>query len=148
MHTTWIVAADGSRARIFEMLDTDKSIYEVEDLANPTGHAHKRDLSPDSDGRFYGKGQHQQGHTVPSRGDVHEHELELFSRSIGEFLDKACSEHRYDSLCLIAAPKFLGMLRQNLGKETQKHVEEELSKDVTRFDAEDIRALIDPRLRH
>jgi protein required for attachment to host cells len=148
MHTTWIVAADGSRARIFEMLDTDKSIHEIEDMANPTGHSHKRDLSPDSDGRFYGKGEQQQGHTVPSRGDVHDHELELFSRAVGEFLDKACNEHRYDSLCLIASPKILGMLRQNLGKETQKHVEEELSKDATRFAPEDIRALVDPRLRH
>ncbi|HYD79975.1 MAG TPA: host attachment protein [Paucimonas sp.] len=148
MHTTWIVAADGSRARIFEMLDTDKSLQEIEDLANPTGHAHKRDLSPDSDGRFYGKGERHQAHTVPSRGDVHEHELELFSRTIGDFLDKACNEHRYDSLCLIAGPKFLGMLRANLGKETQKLVEEELPKDVTRFDADDIRALIEPLSRH
>jgi protein required for attachment to host cells len=148
MHTTWIVAADGSRARIFEMLDTDKSIHEIEDLANPSGHAHKRDLASDSDGRFYGKGEQHQGHTAPSRGDVHEHEVELFSRTIGEFLDKACDEHRYDSLRLIAAPKFLGMLRQNLGKETQKRVEEELPKDVTRFDADDIRAMIDPRLKH
>jgi protein required for attachment to host cells len=148
MQTKWIVAADGSRARIFEWLESDRSVHEIEDLANPSGHAHKRDLAPDSDGRFYGKGERQQGHTVPSRGDVHDHELELFSRAVGDFLERACSEHRYDSLCLIASPKFLGMLRKNLGNETQKHIEEEMAKDVTRFDAEEIRALLDPRTRH
>ena len=45
-------------------------------------------------------------------------------------------------------PKVLGMLRQNLGKEAQKRVEEELLKDFTRFDVGDILALINAYARH
>ena len=69
----------------------------------------------------------------PRAGAV-EHGAELFAKRVGEYLDHARNERRFERLYLVAAPKFLGQLRRELGKETGKLVIEELDKDLSWFD--------------
>lgn len=138
MQTTWILTADSSRARIFEMHDRQDHLHEIEDFANAAGHANIGDLRTDARGRFYGKGEREQAHTSEPEIDPVMHETELFSKQVSEFLDKACSEHRYDKLYVIAFPKFLGLMRQNMSKQVQRLVEEEVPKDMSKFDIREI----------
>jgi protein required for attachment to host cells len=133
--TTWIIAADSSRARILQVMDRDERLAEVEDLLNPEARAHDRDLISDAHPRFRG--------TDGPGSDREEtkatwHETELFAKRLSEYLDKARNDHRYDRLHLIAPPKFLGQLRKELGKEVQKLVTEELPKDLSWLNARDI----------
>ncbi len=138
MQTTWIVAADGSRARIFAMDATQPSPRKIEELDNPAGRAHNRDLVSDANGRYFGKGERGQGHTAPPHESAVEHEVELFAKHLAVHLEQARVEHRYDRLRLVAAPKFLGLLRQNLGKEVDKLVDDALAKDVSWFDEREL----------
>jgi protein required for attachment to host cells len=146
MQTTWIVAADSSRARIFEMQGLQDPVREIEDFANPAGREQDRELSSDARGRYYGKGEGQQAHTAEPHVDEVEHQTELFSKRVGEYLDQARVEHRYDKLCLIAFPKFLGLLRQNLSKEARRLVEDEVPKDISKLEARDIEDYVKNRL--
>ena len=146
MQTTWIVAADSSRARIFEMHGLQEPVREIEDFANPAGREQDHELGRDARGRYYGRGEHQQAHTAQPHIDEVEHQTELFSKRVGEYLDQACVEHRYDKLCLIAFPKFLGLLRQNLSKEAQRLVEDEVPKDISKLEARDIEDYVKNRL--
>ncbi|MDB5763433.1 MAG: host attachment protein [Herminiimonas sp.] len=143
MQTTWILVADSTRARIFETQNTEHDLREIEDIANPQGRAGTHDLETDSLGRFYGKGERQQAHTAPPHVSPVEHEIELFTKSLADYLDKARTEHRYDKLCLIAPPKFLGRMHQKLSKEAQKLVEEEIAKDISWFGAKDVEAYLE-----
>lgn len=138
MQTTWILAADSSRARIFEVHDALDHLHEIEDFANPAGRADDADLRTDAKGRFYGKGEREQAHTAEPAVNQVEHQTELFSKQVSEFLDKACSDHRYDKLYVIAFPKFLGLMRQNMSKQVQRLVEEEVPKDMSKFDIREI----------
>jgi hypothetical protein len=95
MATTWIVAADASRARFLQVADRER-LVEIEDLVNPEG------------------------------------------RRIGNYLEKARTDHRYDKLYLVAPPKFLGLIRKELGKEVEKLVSDDLSKDLSWFNAREI----------
>lgn len=140
MQTTWIVAADSSRARIFEVQGAQDHLREIEDFANPAGRANDRELETDARGRYYGKGERAQGHTAEPSVDAVEHETDLFSKQVSAYLDQARVEHRYDKLCLIAFPKFLGLMRRNLSKEAQQMVEDEVPKDISMLDARDIEA--------
>lgn len=63
-----------------------------------------------------------------------EHEAELFAKRLASYLEKARVEQRFDRIRLVAAPKFLGLLRQNLSKELDKMVDEAIAKDVSWFD--------------
>jgi protein required for attachment to host cells len=138
MQTTWIVAADSSRARIFEVQGVDKNFQELQDFVNEAGRERHQDLRTDAKGRFYGKGERDQAHTAEPDIDAVRHETELFAKQVGEFLDKARVEQRYDKLFLIADPKFLGLLRDNLSKEAQKLVKDEIPKEISGRDAREI----------
>lgn len=135
MATTWILAADSSRARILQVMDREERLAEIEDLLNPEGRAHERDLLADGHPRF--RGTSGPGSDRQETG-VGEHETELFAKRIGDYLDKARNAHRYDRLHLIAPPKFLGQLRKELGKEVQKMVSEEMPKDLSWLSAHDL----------
>ena len=134
MKNIWILAADGSRARLFEMRRPDRTPTLVEEFDNPPGRAHNRDLVTDGNGRYFGKGERTQGHTAPPSESAVEHEVEMFAKRLAAHLDKARVEQRFDALRIVAAPKFLGLVRQNLSKELEKMVDETIPKDVAWFD--------------
>jgi protein required for attachment to host cells len=138
MTTTWIIAADASRARILQVTDRQQNLAEIEDLANPEGRAHDRELISDAHARFSGTSGPGSDREEMS---ATEHATELFAKRLGDYyLDKARTAHRYHRLHLIAPPKFLGQLRKELGKEVEKLVAEELPKDLAWLNAREIQA--------
>lgn len=155
MQTTWIVAADSSRARIFEVHGPQDHLREIEDFANPAGRSSDSEVSSGNLGRFGGKtggraapyqaGGGRANTGEPDVGPV-EHATDLFSKTVSNYLDKARTEHRYDKLCLIAFPKFLGLMRQNLSKEVRQLVEDEVSKDISGLEAREIEDYVKNRL--
>jgi len=124
--TTWIIAADSSRARILQVMDRDRRLAEVEDFVNPAGRMHDRDLVSDV------------RDALPQEASAVEHQTELFAKRVGDYLESARTSHRFDRLCLMAPPKFLGQLRKELGAEVRKLVKNELPKDLSWLDAGDI----------
>lgn len=138
MTTTWIIAADSSRARILQVTDRENDIAEIDDLLNPEGRVHDRELISDAHPRFHGGGSSPGSDREETSAT--EHATELFAKRVGEYLDKARTSHRYDRLHLVAPPKFLGQLRKELGKEVQKLVAEELPKDLSWLKTRDLEA--------
>jgi len=134
MKKIWILAADASRARIYQLHTADKTPEQIEEFDNPQGRAHNRDLVTDGNGRYFGKGEHNQGHTAPPEESAVEHEVELFAKRLTAYLEQSRVEHKFDQLRLVAAPKFLGLLRQNLSAALEKLVDESIAKDVSWFD--------------
>lgn len=135
MATTWIVAADASRARILQVMDREQRLAEIEDLYNPGGRLREREMTSDAEPRF--RGTDGPGSDREAKGAV-DHEVEVFAKKIGDYLDKARTSHRYDRLHLVAPPKFLGQLRKELGKEVGKLVALELPKDLSWLNAHDL----------
>ena len=148
MTTTWIIAADASRARILQVTDREEHLQEVQDFVNPSARLHERDMTTDAEPRFNGHGgvgKAGSGRTGGPGNDREakrkgDYETEVFMRELGEFLDTARTAHRYDRLQLIAPPKFLGLLRKELDKEVQKLVAEELPKDLSWLNARELEA--------
>ena len=136
MTTTWIIAADSSRARILQVTDRHGHLEEIEDLLNPEGRAHDRELISDAHARL--------GNSTGGPGSdreepsAQEHATELFAKRLADYLDKARTTQRYERLHLIAPPKFLGRLRHALGKETAKLVTEELPKDLSSLNVREL----------
>lgn len=145
MQTTWVIAADASRARIFQMLGRNQ-IEEIEDFIHNESRQMDRELRTDAIGQYFPQGAQgsnaKMGHSAVERTEPTEHEAEVFSRTLGGYLDKARTDHKYDQLCLIAPPKFLGLLRKNLSKEALRMVDKEVPKDISWFNPRDIESYI------
>ena len=56
MPTTWIVAADSSRARILQVVGREHRLVEIQDFVNPKGRMDDRELITDAHPRFDGHG--------------------------------------------------------------------------------------------
>jgi protein required for attachment to host cells len=128
-------------------------LEEIQDFVNPKGRMNDRELRTDAHARFNGHGGAGKAGSGRTGGPANDREetspaeieAENFSREIGRFLDKARTDHRYDRLFLIAPPRFLGMMRKQLGKEVEKLVQEEIDKDLSWFDVREIERYLEGR---
>ena len=140
MQTTWVLAADSARARIFEWSASDGHLHEVEDMLNPDGRAMEReiDIEPRDNLTRPGGKQLGSGSTYQPASTATQHAAELFSKDVARRLDHARNEHKFDKLCVVADPHMLGLLRDSMSKEVQKMVEEEIAKDISNMKEHDM----------
>jgi len=71
--------------------------------------------------------------------DAHQHEVEKFARELCGELDKASQGKDVRKIYLIAAPKFLGLLRSGLSKPCADKLVGEVNKNLVSHSVEDIR---------
>ncbi len=137
MATTWIVAADESRARVLQVARPEKRLEEIESMLNPEARLQDRDLQSDAEPRFRGRAGGGPASDREAQGAV-EQSAQTFAREVGRYLAKARTQHRFDELVLVAPPKFLGALRKELDKEVGKLVKDELPKDLSALSAREL----------
>ncbi len=137
MEKTWIVVANASRARLFAREGTAGALTEVDDLINAAVRLRTADTETDRLGpTSAGKSRHNTGGALPNKAyeppqTPAEHETELFARSVITCLLDGYRQGRYQHLELVAAPQFLGLLRQMLDPTLKPLVQRELNKDYT-----------------
>ena len=138
MSKTWVVVAESSRAKIYEIEknESKKSLKELMGFTHSVSRNHKQQLSSNH--------QKESRHSLlTSSLDTHKgHERTEFARSIGEHLNSARNKGEFNKLILMSPPKFLGDLRKNLGTETNKFVISEIDKNLVRHKIKDIEAHI------
>jgi protein required for attachment to host cells len=138
MSKTWVVVAESSRAKIYqvEKNDSKHSLKELKGFTHSTSRNHKSQLS----GSQQKESRHSQ---LTDLHDTHkDHERTEFARSLSQHLNNARTKGKFKKLILMSPPKFLGDLRKNLGHETNKHVVTAIDKNLVRHDVQDIQAHI------
>lgn len=147
--TIWVVVADEAIARILERSGDGDELEPVEELTDAAAHAKGQDLRRDAVGRRAGMAAGgalgTQGNATASAGADERHlEADGFARRVAAYLETAMHRGRYDELRLVAAPRFLGMLRKQLHPEVAKRVTESLDKDLVHMVNSDIGARVFP----
>jgi protein required for attachment to host cells len=127
---TWIVIANGARARIARSNGPGKALEPAfaYDFAAPR--APTRAIVSDRPGTYPdrgGLGTHQ----FAPKTDRHEYEKTLLAGDLAEVLDKGAVERAFDRLILVAPPAMLGRLRQAITRRAQSRVTAEIKKDLT-----------------
>jgi protein required for attachment to host cells len=134
MKTTWVVVADEAIARVLQWPAAGDELESVEELTDPEAHAAGAEFRYDAHGRRAGgAGQRGPSSVTTSSGvDVQHLEAEEFARRVAQRLEEAQQQHRYDELRIVAAPRFLGLLRKSLSGNVAKSVTEEIDKDLVK----------------
>jgi protein required for attachment to host cells len=109
--TTWILAADGARARVFEerrrsgeLIERTERAMHIEEADRPRARGH-----PATVHQRLGSGRHAGKDDNPAR----EAETRFLARVV-EALDSAAARREYDRLVIVAPPTALGALRAEL----------------------------------
>jgi protein required for attachment to host cells len=137
MKLTWIVVADSTRARIFTADTPSSTLEEIENFSHEEGRLHDREMTSDLPGRI--KSSDGSGHAFEQPTDPKKHETDNFAHRIAHYLEDAHNANRFEQLLIVAAPAFLGLLRNHLPEQIKKLVRFELDKDITMQSAADIR---------
>lgn len=145
--TTWILAADETRARIFEAESLTGAITEREDLVHPESKLPERNLSSDASGRNQASGDGT-GHQLSEAGHIRAQHVVQFAKEVATRLKQAQQQQQFNNLILTAAPKFLGALRKEIDAGLRKQVSLELDKDLSKLKADEIRKHLPKRLPH
>ncbi|MEO6745050.1 MAG: host attachment protein [Caldimonas sp.] len=138
----WVVVADEAIARILTTTDAPGTLDPVEALTDPAAHAKEGDLHVNDAGRRGGRVSNDGGQggarggaggasLTASAGTENRHlEARAFARRVAQHLATALQQKRYATLRIIAAPRFLGYLRQELDAAVRAVVTDELAKDL------------------
>jgi len=129
-HKTWILIADGARARIVEQDGPGTALKDALGFGYAASHAPSREFGSDKAGRGMGR-DGSSHHTKAAKVDWHTFEKHLFAAQLAKELDKAHGEGAFDDLVLVAPPKALGELRAALGASVKQRVAAEIGKDLT-----------------
>jgi protein required for attachment to host cells len=147
MNTTWLLVADGARARLFEVAAPSPALTELGCYTNPDERAGARAMTSEhlpTVNESVGPARHSiEPHTTPR-----EKVIDRFARSLGDVLERGHNEHRYGRLILVAPPKFLGALHKVLNKTVRNAVGLEIKHDFTALRADEILARLPTQARH
>lgn len=136
-----VLAAESSRAKLYLAETPSSPLVEKADLIMPEGRMHAGDLvsdGPGSDGGAGGQGRH----VMDEPTDPHTVVQEAFARQLVERLQHELDQNAFDKLVLLAPPAFLGKLRAELGDQLEKHVAEEIDKNLVQKNADELRDYI------
>ncbi len=134
---TWILIADGARARIVQCNGPGKGLTPALSHDFAASHAPSRDFGTDKPGRAQGGGSGSH-HAVEPKVDPHTFEKHVFAEHLAEEVLKAKAEKAFDSLVLVAPPPALGELRKAFGAKLSDCLIAELAKDLTHVSIHDL----------
>lgn len=145
MSAIWILAADSSHARFFSADSPIGELHEHQDMAQAASQLPERAMGSDRPGRSFdsaGQGRHAMEEPTSTR----ETAAREFARSIVERLEKGRQQNAYERLYIIAAPDFLGHLRDQLPDTCKRLIEDSVDKNVVKQDVASIRGQLPERL--
>lgn len=141
-----IVVADQSEARFYDTGSLAAALQLTGTLTDPKAHLHERDLVSDRPGRVFDHAVPPAGrrgavahHSTGSERSAREHAAVSFARQVAQALEVATREHHVDRIVLMAAPAFLGLLREALPRAVKKVLVAEVHKDLVHQSDEVVR---------
>jgi protein required for attachment to host cells len=120
-----IIVADAVRARIFRTKKGLKNLTEQEDVIHVESRRRNGELDAGAAGRTG-----DQASTLDSRTSTKEREERAFARQLGRHVKELYNQDRFEELILVAAPRFLGMLRESLPTPVDKLESRAIPKEV------------------
>ena len=139
--TTWVLVADGARARIFEKGNNSLHNATGEDYCSDN--LKTQDMISDKPGRSFESAMPMR-HAYQPRTDWHDYQKELFAKELCNIIKKSTDD--FDELVLVSSPRTLGDLRSNMCKQAKAKIKAEIPKDVTKLTERELVAYLDKEL--
>jgi protein required for attachment to host cells len=127
---TCIVACSSAEARLWRSTSRFGEWRFLTSISNPSAANREAAFSSDRPGRAFdsfGAGRHSMSQAKSGR----DHDLWLFAKQLADYLDRAIANADFAHIVLIAAPKFLGCLRNEMSDGARRALVLEAPKNLT-----------------
>ncbi len=135
---TWVLVCNAARGVLYSTDTQLQKLEEVQQFEHPESRAKARDLYTDDVGSRRdstaaggGNSSNHQKSGMDPHTEFHRIEAEKFAKEVSDTLRAGRVHDRFDQLIVIAPPRFLGLLRQQLDTDTARRVVEEVQHDWT-----------------
>jgi protein required for attachment to host cells len=140
-----VVVADERQANFFDTRKYGAPLALRASIENPTGGMKDMELETDRPGRRFGGGggaQPANHHGVDGERSTERHELTQFAKEVAQRIDNDRVHHEFDRLVIVAGPKMLGLLRQELPDTCKGVLAGEISKDLLKQGPDAVREVL------
>jgi protein required for attachment to host cells len=137
---TWVLVADAEGAEVYSYAhkaDPWKPIHHLKE--DGTGTPETRDFGPKAS-------EHKGALHAHGENDPKETQERRLAHSIAHALERGLADREYDALVLVAPPKMLGQLRENLSRGLQAKIVFETAKDLAHVPVSELAELLRPQL--
>lgn len=135
--TTWVVVADGAKARVLLSNGPEKGFSELKSLSAESGRQATRDQGSDRPGRERSIGSATR-HALDHRVDWKEQAKTAFLNAVSDYINTAAHSGKFDELVVAAPSKALAVLRDGFSKAAQAKLIHETAKDLTNISIHDL----------
>jgi len=139
MGNIWILVADSGVAHIYMTPHMKAELEMVQSLRHEPSRLHPRELGTDVPGRVHDRFGPARHSLDPAQG-IKSEERHRFARELADLLAESLRQKKFDRLVVIAAPAFLGTLRECFSKQLAQTIVAEIPKDLTAQDAAAVKA--------
>jgi len=140
-----ILVADASNARLFRVESPTGDLIEMDAQTNPEARMQERELTDDKPGEQTSHAKDSRS-AVDSPADPKDNQIQRFAREITDKLEKTHKDGDLEKLYVVAPPRFLGDLRNQMSASLKAVVVEEINKDFSKLNARDLRQQLPERL--
>jgi len=127
--TTWILIADGGRAKVMRHTAAGQGLSPVAGLEFENDNPPDREQGTDRPGRFDDAGV---GRSAVQETDWHEIAKTRFAAEVAKTMEKHAQRKSFDRLVVIAPPKVLGDLRRQFSHLVTERLVADIPKDLTK----------------
>ena len=136
---TCIVACSGTTAKLWLCTSRFGEWQALVEMQHPESATREGDLTSDRPGRSFdsfGSGRH----AMSQPQSAHEQELTRFADKVADYVNKGIASGKFRNLVLLAAPGFLGHLRDKLSTAAANATVLTAAKNITSLDVKQVRA--------
>lgn len=141
----WILVADAHRSRLYRLDDDGEALEPTRDSELVANALPSRDIASDRPGRAFdsgGEGRHaHEPSTDPAR-----HEDLRFAKAVVDRLEEARKRDEMEQLVVVAPPRFLGDLRNDMSDHLARCVVNEINKDLSKLKPHELLERLWPEL--
>ena len=140
----WVLVADEAVAHVYQLPKPGAVLQPVHTLTDPDAHAQDADMRRDGHGKRAQMNVHPSNATT-SAGleETHQH-AQVFAGTVAQWLAQERQAGRFDTLRVVAAPRFLGLLRKAFTPQVAGVISDDDNHDLTHMQAEELTARLFP----
>jgi len=141
--SNWVIVADEAQAIVYAQATRRTQLLEIFSLQNESARRKKANLTSDRDGRSFDSHGHGRHSMTNEKTDPKTHATTVFAKEIAGRVSRAMHGGQCRAYSLIAAPRFLGLLRAALSTAGVAEPSIAIDKEVVGQDSSVIQDLLD-----
>jgi protein required for attachment to host cells len=129
VNNVWVLVCDAAKARVFEIRDGDPTWHAIELVLHEGSRSKASELVGGRSGTRSSEGRSVHHNALAPASSPKEVEKDGFAHTLAKTLDQAMRSARFRKWVLVAPPHFLGLMKEKLTSELEKHLLTTLDKD-------------------